>query len=67
MKTACEMFEELGYEENYHIAYVMYYNKEEDYYIWFFKDIKTIEVRFDIDMKLLKAINKQVEELGWEE
>ena len=35
MKTAKEMFEELGYEENYHIAYIMFYSKEEDKYIWF--------------------------------
>ena len=59
------MFEELGYEENYHIAYIMHYNEEEDKYIWFFKDTKSIEVRFDIDMKLLQAINQQCKELGW--
>ena len=63
--TAKEMFEELGYEENYHIAYIMFYSEKEDRYIWFFKDTKTIEIRFDISMALLKAINKQIEELGW--
>ena len=65
MKSAREMFEELGYEENYHISYIMYFNKNEDRYIWFEKDTKTFEARFNIDMSLLKAINKQVEELGW--
>lgn len=63
--TAKEMFEELGYEENYHIEYIMYYNKEEEKYIWFSRTDETIEARFDIDMLLLKAINKQIEELGW--
>ena len=65
MKSARELFEELGYKEEHHIAYIKYYNQREDYYIWFYKDSKTIEARFNIDVKTLKAINKQVEELGW--
>lgn len=65
--TAKELFEELGYEENYHIEYIMYYNKEEEKYIWFSRTDETIEARFDIDMPLLKAINKQIEELNWNE
>ena len=62
---AKEMFEELGFIEEFHIAYIKYYNQREDYYIWFDKDSKTVEARFDIDVKTLKAINKQIEELGW--
>lgn len=65
--TAKEMFEELGYEEDFHIAYIKYHNSEEDKYIWFNKFSRTVEIEFDIDMTLLKAINKQVEELGWNE
>ena len=63
--SAKEMFEELGYEEDYHIAYIKYYNEKKDKYIWFHKDTKTIEIMFDISMPLLKTINKQIEELGW--
>ncbi len=62
---AKEMFEKLGFKEDFHIAYIKYHNEEEDKYIWFDKAAKTIEIMFDINMDLLKAINKQVEELGW--
>lgn len=65
MKSAREMFEELGFEQEFHIAYVKYYNKEKDRYIWFFQDTETIEIIFDIDMKHLQAINQQISELGW--
>jgi hypothetical protein len=64
--TAKEMFEKLGYKEDFHIAYIKYYNEKEDKYIWFSKPTKTVEIMFDIDMDLLKAINKQIEELGWD-
>ena len=59
--SAKDMFEALGYKEEYHIAYIKYYNQREDYYIWFDKDSKTIEARFDIDVKTLKAIAKSEE------
>lgn len=65
MKSAKEMFENLGFEQEFRISCVKYYNKEKDRYIWFFQDTETIEIIFDIDMKTLQAINKQVEELGW--
>lgn len=65
MKTAKEMFEELGFKQEFHISYVEYYNKEKDRYIWFYQDTETIEILFDIDMKTLQAINKQIEELEW--
>ena len=33
MKSAKEMFEDLGFEQEFHITYVKYYNKEKDRYI----------------------------------
>lgn len=65
MKSAKELFEDLGFEQEFHIACVKYYNKEKDRYIWFFQDTETIEIIFDIDMRTLQAINQQVMELGW--
>lgn len=68
--SAKEMFEELGFElisnKNYMIQY---YNKEEDNEYLFHTINKWVEVpkgAYDvIDLKTLKAINKQAEELGW--
>ena len=65
MKSAKEMFENLGFEQEFNIACVNYYNKEKDRYIWFFQDTETIEIIFDIDMRTLQAINQQINELGW--
>ena len=65
--TAKEMFKELGFKiDDIKKTYLSYYNKEEDSYIYFDYIYKTVEVQFDINMDLLKAINKQVEELGWD-
>lgn len=68
-KSAKEMFEELGYlcysdDEaicfcNKEFGRISFYLYEEEY--TFFSD----ETRIMIDSKLRKAINKQVEELGW--
>lgn len=90
MKSAKEMFEELGYKflgGSDYIA-IKYYKQEKQgkYYssydidITFYSTRKTVSVVaneyskksyklaiMDIDMKLLQAINKQVEELGWDE
>lgn len=79
MKGARELFKELGYrysEDNYFISYIG--NKDirlVQYQIVFSKEYKCIELMPTIngkehyftrvDMKLLQAINKQVEELGW--
>ena len=74
MKTAKEMFEELGYEvfEDYEPSLgtsiiVTKIKFEHEQSIIFNKDLKRIV--FDIDtcigIKELQAINKQVEELGW--
>ena len=60
------MFEELGYElYNNNEMNLRYYNPMTDLYIWFDKVLKTIEILEDFDIKVLQAINKQVEELGW--
>ena len=75
--TAKEMFEKLGYEysECWFCEELeeIYYQKNGIYtpQIKFSLNRKTISVyRFEnkassFDMKLLQAINKQVEELGW--
>ena len=63
---AKEMFEKLGYKLQMDYPYLQYHNLETDTYIWFYGETKTIEIQFDITMDLLKAINKQIEELGWD-
>ena len=77
MKSAKEMFEELGYE--YNECYFeqkldeITYSKDGKYtpQIMFNLNHKVVEVyrqenkSSTFDMKLLKAINKQIEELGW--
>ena len=64
--SAKEMFEELGYKQINNDNYsTCYSNEEENYYIYFYNYWKKIEVLHDITMKQLQAINKQVEELGW--
>lgn len=76
---AKEMFEELGYEieigKNY-IEYAKFHKKINQHsYILFDLEEKTIlpsmeygsTHALEIGMNLLKAINKQIEELGWNE
>lgn len=64
--SAKEMFEELDFKiDDIKSTYLSYYNKKEDSYVYFDYIYKTVEVQFDITMNLLKAINKQVEELHW--
>lgn len=65
---AKEMFSNMGFKQFLETStkyqdYIEYQN--DDKYIWFYPDTKTIEIRFDFDMKILDAINKQVEELKW--
>ena len=73
-KTADEMFEELGYEDlsnNIGFSCICLYGKY-DKRIGFYHD-KTFDIYNCIDgteyvtMQELKAINKKVEELGWNE
>ena len=75
MKTAKDMFEELGFEQKINNENVLMYVRDlqEDYRISviFWLGWERIHFRNNYDeelsMKLLKAINKQVEELGWNE
>ncbi len=64
--TAKEMFEELGFDLVETTPYMVYYhNEENDIYIWFYNNGKTIEIVNEFALDTLKAINKQVSELGW--
>ena len=66
MKSAREMFEELGYEfesHHYSMTALIVYRKDLKY-IYFDAD-KKIDIREFVDMKLLQAINQQCKELGW--
>ena len=73
---AREMFEELGYEYSNDEYGISYKNKDiVQYEISFILEHKCIEIEptwngeilyfTRLDMRLLKAINKQVKELGW--
>lgn len=71
MKTAKEMFEELGYKyENDFVDNNIYYSGNKDVYYVFSLDRKTFFKKEymeagDITLDELQAVNKQVEELGW--
>ena len=66
MKSARELFEELGYNLVETAPYMMYYyNEENDVYIWFYNNSKTIEIVNEFTLDILQVINKQVNELGW--
>lgn len=77
MKSAKEMFEKLGYEQKIGIDFILYVldseeTKDLQYYIEFQTDVKTIIIDTnrkdfinDITIKEFQAINKQIEELGW--
>ena len=74
MKTAKEMFEELGYKTSgKSTRYICYRKKEKigECYIEFDLKKKVIEnnkhysLSCGISVDELQAINKQVEELGW--
>lgn len=64
--SAKEMFEELGYKYEFNNKYnIRYYNVKKDNYIWFDLQLKTLEISEYCNLEELQAINKQVEELGW--
>ena len=76
LKSAREMFEELGYKETENDIYFLKYYKTcklmHDKEIKFHKLDKTFTVKDDnginhrwINLKEIQAINKQIEELGW--
>ena len=75
--TAKEMFEKLGYKLHESYNYLQYVFESEEtkdllFYIEFDTDIKKILIDCnrkdyinDLSMQELQAINKQIEELGW--
>ena len=69
--TAREMFEKLGYEyeESYDGSLIDYYKKHNNLNLelLFNKEKETFCMTYvvDVDVKLLQAINKQIEELEW--
>lgn len=64
--TAKEMFEELGYEyEQNDKNQICICNLDRDEWLWFYLDRKTFEYNEEVYSELHKAINKQIEELGW--
>ena len=73
--SAKEMFEKLGYEEEHHISYIKYTKKlnqnccddVSELRICFYQCEESFEkIGNSITLEELQAINKQVEELGWE-
>lgn len=66
--TAKEMFEKLGYKliNNKNIVYKSTHFTGRITHIAFFSD-KQILITQSIRIKELQAINKQIEELGWNE
>ena len=66
--TAKEMIEEAEYEYEWNEAnQICVFNIDSNEWLWFYLERKTFEYGEEISMELLKAINKQVEELGWNE
>lgn len=70
MMTAKEMFEKLGfYEDKQHssISSIIVYRQARKGYSLYFDCDKTLDLvgGVIIDLNLLQAINKQIEELGW--
>lgn len=66
------MFEELDYKCDINEERIRYYNNENNYYVVFFIEYKMYTIGcfnenedIAIDIPINKAINKQVEELGW--
>ena len=66
---AREMFEELGYTKIVNNDFLLEYtNYEITKKVVFYKKIKEVlSYEETLTMPLLKAINKQIEELGWNE
>ena len=76
MKTAKEMFKELGYElvdtnsAGVKLTMILYYNYETTSSISFWSPINiNIDLQSDehLTVKHIQAINQQVKELGWDE
>ena len=71
--SAKKMFEELGYEIYKGFCYIEYTKRtpinryqHESYQIRFYENDKKVSIYQTLDLLELKAINKQISELGWE-
>lgn len=71
MRTADEMFKELGYIEHFNTEYAEVFRKDSTRssrrQIAFNQKTKSIINENYISMKELQAINEKVKELGWNE
>ena len=73
MKTAKEMFEELGYEQTKNHYSIEYYKEKIEWgwkRVYFWIDEKTFYAdenyeSMNIDVQTYKAIHQQMKELGW--
>ena len=71
MKTADEMFEELGYKKENNSEVEIKYIKDENHIIRFWKNSQSIIKQSEdgwymsITMQELQAINKKCQEWGW--
>lgn len=71
MKSAREMFEELGYKKICDDANYIIYNFEGVFEIRFYKSQQDFSIYYEeeiyntIDIEELQAINQQINELGW--
>ena len=64
--TADKMFEELFYEQRENnIDYVSYMNRLNANEITFWKRKREIAISTMLNIRMLKAINEKVKELGW--
>lgn len=68
--SAKEMFEELGYKQHKISNIINYTNEKERCVIQFTADCTGNNIYINLDgsaisMEIYRAINKQVEELGW--
>lgn len=69
--TAKDMFEKLGYKLMQNDVNYLIYNFEDAFEIRFYKPQQQIEICYEnlfygtLNLEELQAINKQVEELGW--
>lgn len=66
--TAREMFKELGYECSKYYdrnKIIQYYNAEEVQFLFWIKEQEFSASEFVITVDEFKAIQKQMEELGW--
>ncbi len=68
LSEADKMFEELDFQKSKEYSNCFWYeHKKTKLRITFWKEEKSIGIMGDITIQILQAINKKVEELGWNE